>query len=544
MSANLRYLHFTENILSGTQNTRQTQITFDTSGSPANIAFQYSTTVLGYEMLPNPQDLGMLKYRYSQNSTNTIITNDSAGNTSIFASTLTTKLLNTNNLNIASNGNTGTALSLYSQSTGGGYLALNDGTNNPRVATFVSQTTGKATLNLLNSQQNIKVYIDEDRLISQKVYLNTLVFSSNPLTLSDISGIGVVTMKNTGGIKQLFIDNIPVGGTAGTTGPTGIIGPTGEPGLATNTGATGPTGIRGPAGDPGDATNTGATGPTGPHQYSFIYTLTSSTNLNTGKMTVQNDTADTLYKRLVTTINFSNIDSNSTETTTYFKAIPTGSHVHVLDSSKNETTVYLLENKVFFEDTPCQWQFDVKFLSGPSSQFTIDNTYSIYFNIAGPASSGGYGNHLGLTWGLTLNIKYLTFENQTNQPYNLNPDLSGVTYKFSDYICYPGTLSLDISGAALWVTGLNCGVGLPKYSIINSWQSLANFPDYPADNSGFVQCLIVPTSTLFKIGFDNTNNRLIFYKTSMDVFNINPQDIDPDAGYPTNVPHVTIDLYW
>ena len=544
MAANLRYLHFTENILSGTQNARQTQITFDTSGSPANIAFQYSTTVLGYEMLPNPQDLGMLKYRYAQNSTNTIITNDSAGNTSILTSTLTTKSLNTKVLNITSIGNTGTALSLYSQSNGAGYLALNDEKNNPRLATFVSQTTGKATVNLLDSQQKIKVYIDEEKANVQKVYLNNLVFSSNPLTLSDISGIGVLTMTNTSGVKQLRIDGVPVGGTAGTTGPTGNTGPTGGPGLATNTGATGPTGTPGPAGDPGYATNTGATGPTGPQQFSFIYSLTSSSDLNTGNMSVQNDTTDTLYKRLVTTINFSNIDSNNTETTTYFKSIPTGSHVHVLDTSKDETTVYLLENKVFFEDTPCQWQFDVKFLSGPSSQFKIDNAYNIYFNIAGPSSSGGYGTHLGLTWGLTINIKYLTVDDQPNAPYNLNPDISGVTHKFSDYICYPGTLDLDISGAAIWITGLNCGVGLPKYTVVNSWQSLANFSDYPAGNSGFVQCLIVPPSTVFNIGYDNANSRLIFYKTSMDVFNIAPQDIDPAAGYPTNAPNVSIDLYW
>jgi uncharacterized protein YjbI with pentapeptide repeats len=241
----------------------------------------------------------------------------------------------------------------------------------------------------------------------------------------------------------------------------------------------------------------------------------------------------------------------------------------------------LIEHKVFFEDTPCQWQFDVKFLSGPSTQLETGNVYNIYFNIAGPSSSGGFGRQLGLTWGITLNIKYLTINKQpgtdlsgsdlsgsdlsgsdlsgsdlsgsdlsgsdlsgTSSSYILAPDPSGVTYKFSDYICYPGSLALDVSASTIWITGLNCGLGLPKYSIVNSWQSLANFPDYPAGNEGFVKCFITPSANNFKIGYEPINNRLIFYKTSMDIFNIQPQDIDSTAGYPINEPHVTIDLYW
>jgi hypothetical protein len=200
---------------------------------------------------------------------------------------------------------------------------------------------------------------------------------------------------------------------------------------------------------------------------------------------------------------------------------------------------------VFFERTPCQWQFDVRYLSGPSSVFTLDNVYNIYFNIAGPPSSGNMSDQLNLKWGLTLEVKYLTLDLQeTGGPYNLNPDPSGVNIKFGDYICYPGSLLTDVSGAAIWITGLNCGVGLPKYVIVNSWESLANFPDYPPGNEGYVQCIITPPANLFKIGFESTNNRLIIYKTSMDIFNIDPQDIDIAAGYPTTNPHVTISMYW
>jgi hypothetical protein len=209
----------------------------------------------------------------------------------------------------------------------------------------------------------------------------------------------------------------------------------------------------------------------------------------------------------------------------------------------------LIENKIFYENTPCQWQFDVKFLCGPSSQYEVNNRYNIYFNIAGPSPSGSFGQQLLLTWGLTLKLKYVTFNNQPAEPDEtdpllLNPVPALVKHTYSDYICYPGSLSLDVSGATIWITGLNCGVGLPKYTLVNSWQSLANFPDYPAGNEAFVKTVITPSSANFRIGYQESDNQLIIYKTSMDIFGIQPQDIDASAGYPINDPHVTIDLYW
>jgi len=85
-------------------------------------------------------------------------------------------------------------------------------------------------------------------------------------------------------------------GYHGETGPTGLQGPTGIDGKATNTGATGatgPTGLQGPTGLDGKATNTGATGTTGPTGLQGETGPTGAPSTVTGSTGLQGETGPT-----------------------------------------------------------------------------------------------------------------------------------------------------------------------------------------------------------------------------------------------------------
>jgi len=68
-----QYINITKNIISGYNNSYQASI--NVSASPTNtvIGLNYSTTNLGFEILPNPGDGGIIRYRYSPASTTTVL---------------------------------------------------------------------------------------------------------------------------------------------------------------------------------------------------------------------------------------------------------------------------------------------------------------------------------------------------------------------------------------------------------------------------------------------------------------------------------------
>jgi len=69
-----QYINISSNIISGYNNDFQTTINLAaTSTGSAVIGLNYSTTILGFEFLPNPADNGIIRYRYEPKSTVTVL---------------------------------------------------------------------------------------------------------------------------------------------------------------------------------------------------------------------------------------------------------------------------------------------------------------------------------------------------------------------------------------------------------------------------------------------------------------------------------------
>lgn len=130
------YINISSNIISGYNHGLQATINLATqSTASAVIGLNYSTTTLGFEILPNPAENGIIRYRYAPNSTTTVLGFDGPNMfiniTNLTANTgsIINPLTNVAGVNL-----------LIDPNTQGGIVTVNSNTGSTRVQTSVDST--------------------------------------------------------------------------------------------------------------------------------------------------------------------------------------------------------------------------------------------------------------------------------------------------------------------------------------------------------------------------------------------------------------------
>ena len=234
----------TDNLFYGYNGTSLTRLNLsENPAGSAVIGLEYSTTSLGYEFLPNPEDGGALRFRYKTESTNTILFFDSNSGSAtlssqiIYASTLSTINLKSDNLitggaRIIGINNTKfepyfTGLSLLTDFYGG-YIGLNDADGATRIGEFIDRE---------NSRPVIQFYTDAYLTRGTRIEQNKL--GTKDITTSTISVANKLTLYSSGDDPKsvdLFLSStmdVYAGNKVlSATGSTGITGATGPAGTA------------------------------------------------------------------------------------------------------------------------------------------------------------------------------------------------------------------------------------------------------------------------------------------------------------------------
>jgi hypothetical protein len=135
MSTNQQYINITNNTISGYNNGINATINLATQSSITTvIGLNYSTTNLGFEFLPNPNDNGILRYRYSENSTTTIFGFEG---TNLY---MNIKYINANVGSFVNPANDITGVNIFIDPlTNGGSIAVNTDIGYPRILTNVDE---------------------------------------------------------------------------------------------------------------------------------------------------------------------------------------------------------------------------------------------------------------------------------------------------------------------------------------------------------------------------------------------------------------------
>ena len=237
MAEELNYFTLTNNLIYGSNGPNLTRINLSENPTgPAVIGLEYSTTTLGYEILPNPADGGVLRYRYTTDNTNTFLWFDSLGQgtlstqtgefNNLITNTFTSDSIETHTLNIKAKDNSFSGLSLLTETGLGGYIALNNTTGSTRLASFVDKVTSRPVIQFYQDNcGTVGTRIEQDYISTYSIVTNKLEASRITLHATDNAAITANLFLSS--TKDLYIDNRLIS----ATGPTGIQGPIGPVGL-------------------------------------------------------------------------------------------------------------------------------------------------------------------------------------------------------------------------------------------------------------------------------------------------------------------------
>lgn len=196
MSTNQQYINITNNTISGYNNGINATINLATQSSLTTvIGLNYSTTNLGFEFLPNPNDNGILRYRYSENSTTTIFGFEG---TNLY---MNIKYINANVGSFVNPANDITGVNIFiDPKTNGGSIVVNTDLGNPRVLTNVDE----------NQSGQIQFFYDD--FGSQGTYINVSSVTTRNIIVSSLEAAIGITLHSPDDITVSSILSMDIGG--------------------------------------------------------------------------------------------------------------------------------------------------------------------------------------------------------------------------------------------------------------------------------------------------------------------------------------------
>ena len=218
MSTNQKYINIFNNVISGYNNGTQASITIASQSTGKSIiALNYSTTNLGFEFLPNPVNNGIVRYRYAENSTTTIMSFDGPK----MYMNITNLTANTGSFINPQNKNT--IVNIFTDPiTKGGLITVNSNTGTPRIQTSVnSQQQGQIQF-IYDDLGNKGTLINVSSVVSKNVIGSTLEVATG-IVLHASDDITISSILNVGIDGALYWDGIPIGTDGGGSNPSLII---------------------------------------------------------------------------------------------------------------------------------------------------------------------------------------------------------------------------------------------------------------------------------------------------------------------------------
>lgn len=210
-----QYMTLSTNVISGINNAARTSISLSAlSTNTAVIGLYYSTTKLGFEFYPNPDDNGVIQYRYTANSTTTVLGFDGP-NMFINVTNFTTNTVSIINQNTKVAG-----LNIFvNPATNGGTIALNNRTGSTRLQLEVDGSQQGAIQFYMDDLGTAGTGINASTVASQQIIGSTLeamygivLHPDNDPTISSI-----LSMNMDG---DLYWNGLPVGSGGGGDGNT------------------------------------------------------------------------------------------------------------------------------------------------------------------------------------------------------------------------------------------------------------------------------------------------------------------------------------
>ena len=186
-----KYINISSNIISGYNSGLQATINLAVqSTASAVIGLNYSTTTLGFEILPNPADNGIIRYRYAPNSTTSVLGFDGPNmfinitNLTANTASIINPLNNVAGLNM-----------LIDPNTQGGIFTVNSNTGSTRVQASVDSTQQGLIEFFFNDAGVSGTFINGSSVKSQYIVGSSLI-ATNGLVLHPPNDLSISSVLN------------------------------------------------------------------------------------------------------------------------------------------------------------------------------------------------------------------------------------------------------------------------------------------------------------------------------------------------------------
>lgn len=186
-----KYINISSNIITGNNQGLQATINLAAqSTASAVIGLNYSTTTLGFEILPNPADNGVIRYRYAPNSTTSVLGFDGPN---MFIN-ITNLTANTGAIINPINNVAGINM-LIDQNTRGGIITVNSNTGSTRVQASVDSTQQGLIEFFFNDAGESGTFINGSSVTSQYI-VGSSIIAANGLVLHPPNDLAISSVLN------------------------------------------------------------------------------------------------------------------------------------------------------------------------------------------------------------------------------------------------------------------------------------------------------------------------------------------------------------